>query len=669
MVISGSPKKASLPFFAEELALVGDAETYYRILLECVAARVTGAGAPRVPEFQRVVASLMERIELPEEPADFLNDVYRQLFPAAMRRRLGEYYTPDWLAEKLLIATMGRDFGDPAQRVFDPSCGSGVFLLQTIKQIRQRVAAGKIAPRRALELILRNVAGCDVNPLAVQTARTNYLLALGDLAEGLIDVPVYEADSVLRGPELAPFDYIVGNPPWINWQNLPADYRRETMALWEHYGLFPKRRAGIETILGAAKYDLSMLMTYVAADRYLRPGGRLGFVVPQAFFRAAAAGQGFRQFRLPDGTPLGVREVEDLVELKPFRDAANRTALLILEKGRETRYPVNYRYHRGGKEYEWRARPVSPDPTSPWVAAPAAALAAIGRLLSQSAYRAREGVNTGGANAVFWIEAVRRSEGLVSIRNIIEGARKQVPATEGEVESDLVYPLLRGRNVGRWSAVPEHSILVTHRPGMKLRALPETEMQAVFPGALSYLERFERLLRERPAYKRYFKPNAPFYSLFNIGEYTFAPWKVVWREQALPFTAAVAEPAGGIVPIPDHKLMIVPVDSEMEAHYLCGALNAPPVSAAVAAYAVQTQIATHVLEHIGVPRFRREEPVHRGLASASRRAHTAVRKNNPAGLDQAERAVNEWSARLWGLEEKHVRDMRTFLRDMGIAIR
>jgi len=611
----------------------------------------------------------MERIELPREPADFFSDVYRQLFPEAVRRRLGEYYTPDWLAEKLLIATMEADWGDPEQRVFDPSCGSGVFLVQVIKQIRRRVAAGKIAPGRALKLILRNVAGCDVHALAVETARTNYLLALGDLAEGVTDVPVYEADSVLRGPQLAPFDYVVGNPPWINWQNLPVDYRRETMALWEHYGLFPKRRAGIQTILGAAKYDLSMLMTYVAADRYLRPGGRLGFVVPQAFFRAAAAGQGFRRLQLPDGTPLGVCAVDDLVELKPFRDATNRTALLILEKGRETRYPVVYRYHRRGKQCEWRARPVAPDPTSPWIAAPPAALSAIARVLGQSAYRAREGANTGGANAVFWIEVVRRSRGLITIRNITEGARKQVPATEGEVESNLIYPLLRGRNVQRWSTATEHSILVTHRPGMKLRAVPEAEIQAYFPGAFSYLTRFETLLRERPAYKRYFKPDAPFYSLFNIGEYTFAPWKIVWREQALPFTAAVAGPAGGTVPVPDHKLMIVPVDSEMEAHYVCGALNSLPVSAAVAAYAVQTQIATHVLEHIAVPQFRREDPIHRGLAAASQRAHTAVRNNASTHLDRAETAVNEWAARLWGLEKKHLDRMRDFLRELGIAIR
>lgn len=91
---------------------------------------------------------------------------------------------------------------------------------------------------------------------------------------------------------LEPCHYIVGNPPWVNWEHLPDHYRRSTMPLWEHYGLSPKRESGMETILGAAKYDISMLMTYVAADKYLLRGGKLGFVLPQNLFKSTAAGQG-----------------------------------------------------------------------------------------------------------------------------------------------------------------------------------------------------------------------------------------------------------------------------------------------------------------------------------------------------------------------------------------
>ena len=644
-------------------------ETYYSLLLECLAARATGGAFPRDGLAKRLFERLRQYAS-PAEPADLLKDLYLQLFPRAVRHRLGEYYTPDWLAERVLAATLGADLGDAEKRVLDPACGSGTFLVLLIKHIRRRVEAGAIAPRRALSLILRNVAGCDVHPLAVRAARANYLLALGDLLRFTrhpVDVPVYQADSILAPPPqfAASCDFIIGNPPWINWQNLHEDYRRAAMPLWQHYGLFPQRRDGMETILGAAKYDLSMLMTYVAADRFLRSGGRLGFIVSQTLFKTAAAGQGFRRFRLPDGTPLRVLLVEDLVKRKPFDSAANRTATVVLEKGRETEYPVEYRRHTRAEQHDWRAQPASADPFGPWMTARPATLAALKRILGISLYRAREGANTGGANAVFWVNVKSRSRSLAQIRNVTEGARKPVAATRTTVEAKLLYPLLRGQNVARWRAVPEHSILITHRPGMKLRAIPETEMRGAFPRSFSYLKRFEALLRRRPAFARYFRPDAPFYSLFNIGDYTFTPWKVVWREQALPFTAAVAGPVRETVVIADHKLMIVPADSDSEAHYLCAVLNSLPVGAVVAAYTVETQIDTHVLDHIAVPRFDPRNRVHRALASASRRAHAAVETGNRAQLQRAERAVNRAAARLWGLGDSELTEMRVFLREIG----
>jgi len=644
-------------------------QAYYSLLLDCLAARATGAVLPLAGLAAPLVRRLSE-YTLPPEPEDLLKDLYLQLFPREVRHVLGEYYTPDWLAEKLLTATLGRDLGDPSRQALDPACGSGTFLVLLIKHIRRRVASGAISPRRALEFILRNVTGCDVHPLAVQAARTNYLLALGDLLRFTrepVDIPVYEADSILCPPSrlTESCDFLIGNPPWINWQHLSEDQRCATMPLWQHYSLFPKRRHGMQTILGAAKYDLSMLMIYAAADRFLRPGGRLGFIISQTLLKSSA-GQGFRRFRLPDGTPLCVCGVEDLVKLKPFDSAANRTATLVLEKGRETEYPVEYLHHTAAAQHSWRAQPISADRSSPWISAAPATLAALTRILGPSPYRAREGVNTGGANAVFWIDVQSRSRCLVKVRNVTEGARNTAASTRATLEAPLVYALLRGRSVARWSAVAEHSILLTHRPGMKLRAIPEAEMRRDFPRAWAYLKRFEPMLRRRPAYKRYFRQDAPFYSMFNIGDYTFAPWKVVWREQALPFTAAVVGPSREALVIADHKLMIMPTGSEAEAHYLCGALNSLPVSAAVAAYTVETQIDTHVLEHVAVPPFDAGNPVHRALASASRRAHRAVEGQDGKGLQRAELALNRAVARLWSLADSELADMRVFLREAGL---
>src|SRR5574337_1065955 len=171
------------------------------------------------------------------------------------------------------------------------------------------------------------------------------------------------------------------------------------------------------------------------------------------------------------------------------------------------------------------------------------------------------------------------------------------------MEKDLIYPLLRGTDVARWEASSSLSILLTHEKGQRLKAIPEIRMEKDYLKVFKYLKRFKDFLEKRPAFKRYFRDNAPFYSVFNIGDYTFAPWKVVWREQASGITASVIGLIDSQPVIPDHKLMLVQVSTAREAHYLCAVLNSAPSPSAISAYAIETQIGTHILENIAIPKY------------------------------------------------------------------
>ncbi|MBM3190770.1 MAG: SAM-dependent DNA methyltransferase, partial [Chloroflexi bacterium] len=134
----------------------------------------------------------------PEETRDLLKQLYQNLMPRKLRHALGEYYTPDWLAERLLNQ-LGYQ-GDPGKRLLDPACGSGTFLVLAIKRVRRYAEDKMLPPADVLEQVLTNIVGYDLNPLAVISARTNYLLALGDLLphrRGEINIPVYLADSIL----------------------------------------------------------------------------------------------------------------------------------------------------------------------------------------------------------------------------------------------------------------------------------------------------------------------------------------------------------------------------------------------------------------------------------------------------------------------------------------
>jgi SAM-dependent methyltransferase len=323
--------------------LEGDYFSWYLDVLDSELADMVAELARRLADYEVATPQLE-----PEFARDLLKRLYQNLVPGDLRHRLGEYYTPDWLADYLLnevglslenLLKMGEE--NPLKpleiRVLDPACGSGTFLVLYISRLR-RYAEEHFLQDTLVSYVLRNVVGYDLNPLAVLTARTNYLLAVADLlayATGTVEIPVYLADSIMverrtslvgnvyvlrtsagefevpvgvveRGLlpgvlaevarclegrysvedfrkrlevafKLSPgeidaltrlyatllkleeegknrvwiavirnafapilkgkFDYVVGNPPWVNWENLPDAYRDVSRELWERYGL------------------------------------------------------------------------------------------------------------------------------------------------------------------------------------------------------------------------------------------------------------------------------------------------------------------------------------------------------------------------------------------------------------------------------------------------
>jgi hypothetical protein len=285
------------------------------------------------------------------------------------------------------------------------------------------------------------------------------------------------------------------------------------------------------------------------------------------------------------------------------------------------------------------------------------------------------GLNTGGANAVYWVDIVyKRPDGLVTVRNITEGAKVKVDEVTETIEPDLLYPLLRGRDVQRWVAEPSAYILVTHLPGMGLNAISEKEMQTQYPRTYGYLKHFEKVLRERAAFKRYFTrkdrynkvvETGPFYSMFDVGTYTFAPWKVVWRYVASDFIVAVAEPHNGRPVVPNEKLMLVACGGEQEAHYLCATLNSSPIRLAVRGFFVETQIAPHVIERLRIPRFDPKDDLHRRLAKLSEKAHEVAREGDEKRLREIEEEIDRVAGKIWGLSEDELEEIRGNLEELS----
>jgi len=159
--------------------------------------------SPRLEEAVRAITGGLSEFEPattaidPDSTRDLLKKLYQYLVPEAVRHDLGEYYTPDWLAE--LVLNEIRYNGDTRRRILDPACGSGTFVVLAIQKAKAYAQKQKEPAQETIKRIINNICGFDLNPLAVIAARTNYLFALGDLARRLpsLEIPVYLADSVL----------------------------------------------------------------------------------------------------------------------------------------------------------------------------------------------------------------------------------------------------------------------------------------------------------------------------------------------------------------------------------------------------------------------------------------------------------------------------------------
>ena len=144
------------------------------------------------------LARKLARFEWSRVEHDVLKVLYESVIPAATRKSLGEYYTPDWLAYEVVNETVT----DPLnQRVLDPSCGSGSFLFYAVRRYLAAADAANLSLAESMHNVSSRVIGIDLHPVAVALARVTYLLALGRerlTIEGRGDlfVPVYLGDSL-----------------------------------------------------------------------------------------------------------------------------------------------------------------------------------------------------------------------------------------------------------------------------------------------------------------------------------------------------------------------------------------------------------------------------------------------------------------------------------------
>lgn len=148
--------------------------------------------------FISALARRLARFDWSHVDHDVLKVLYESVISAETRRSLGEYYTPDWLANCIVSEVVP----DPLnQRVLDPSCGSGTFVFYAVRRYLAAAEATGMSLKSAMATVSSRVMGIDLHPVAVTLARVTYLLALGRKRlnapeRGTLSVPIYLGDSL-----------------------------------------------------------------------------------------------------------------------------------------------------------------------------------------------------------------------------------------------------------------------------------------------------------------------------------------------------------------------------------------------------------------------------------------------------------------------------------------
>lgn len=237
--------------------------------------------------------------------------LYTVAMPDNLRTKLGAYYTPPELCERLLDMATEAGVDWYSARVLDPACGGGAFLSAVARRMMDSMAG--CDAKTVLKNITGRLRGLELDPFAAWMSQVFFELTLdGPCREVKMQLPpiVRVCDALAQLPEDHGFDLVVGNPPYGR-VTLPKElrqvYRRSLYGHVNLYGLFT---------------DLAL--------RFAGSGGIIAYVTPTSFL----AGMYFKSLRGllgREAPPVSMGFVE--ARKGVFADVLQETLLATYRRG------------------------------------------------------------------------------------------------------------------------------------------------------------------------------------------------------------------------------------------------------------------------------------------------------------------------------------------------
>ncbi|MES2643947.1 MAG: N-6 DNA methylase [Myxococcota bacterium] len=609
---------------------------------------LAGMDAAGVGALRAVVAEVATLV-VPTGGEDLFAALTQAIVPAAVRHALGEFYTPGWIADIVVDTALRYAGAPPDWRGVDPCCGSGAFLLALARRV---LADTEGRPREErLRAVLDRVAGVDLHPLAVLTARVNLLVVIAPLLEtgARVRIAVHRGDATRPGNHHAAvgagrFTLVVGNPPWVDWKRLPPAQR----ATLRENPVARNLLSG-DGLVGGVSLNVCAVVAHAAADAWLADGGVMGLLMPRSLaFQASYAS--FRAMRRADGAPRRVVAFDDWSAVgHPFAPVTERFLTWYVGDGAaepdDACVPVTHYRTRLGTltHFAGVAAPVGATNAYTW-AADRAELRRFAAVAGDCAYVGREGVEFYPQEVWLFEVLGPAADGCVRVRNFQgDKSRYRIPVRELELEAEWLHPLVKGVDVGRFSVATSGLVVPFPYADGERFPVPMATLRARAPRLAAWLTEHAPLLAAQTPYNARIvgRPDAEPHALARVGRYSFARAWVAFRDNtrwgATVVTAMDTEWGGARLPrFQNHAVsMCERADgswiTEDEAHYVCAALNAPLVARFLAASSDARSF--KIRPPVRVPLYEPDASTHRALAALSRRGHAG--ENVDAELDGA----------------------------------
>lgn len=462
------------------------------------------------------------------------------------------------------------------------------------------------------------------------------------------------------------FDIIIGNPPWIDWKNLPSGYRNRIKSLCIDRNLFSG-----DSRTGGINLNVCALITSVSIENWLKDSGKLAFLMPKVIAFQQSY-DGFRRFRYHKVERDFLAFNDWSKSGHPFFPITERfmTYVIGLRKERQKYIPVK-EYLKKKKEkiageqhislsqalerlnkIDAYAGQIMPHNTAFTIAYSISDLNAFEKIAGEADYIGREGIEFYPQELLLFRVSenlpAKPKVGCMYFNNVqFEKSKYRIPEDTIELEKKYLFPLVKGPEIQKFKH--NYSNILVSFPYEKSnpkQPLSREKLQENSANLLDYYLKYEDVFREQTEYSDKIRgPDAgDFYGLARVGPYSFAEYYVAFRDNT-KWCAVVISPKKTILEekkrfvFQNHAVSICEDKNnkfitENEAHYICAILNASLVER----YILQSSDSRSfkIRPPIKLPKYDEKNPIHTELSKLSKEAH-----ENPDKIDSIIKKTDE----------------------------